>query len=53
MYHVLLADLERRTAFIAKLTKRRIATVFHYVPIHSAPAGKRLGRAHGKLNVTD
>jgi dTDP-4-amino-4,6-dideoxygalactose transaminase len=27
--------------------------VFHYVPLHSSPAGRRFGRAHGELPVTD
>ena len=27
--------------------------VFHYVPLHSAPAGRTYGRAHGQLRVTD
>jgi dTDP-4-amino-4,6-dideoxygalactose transaminase len=27
--------------------------VFHYVPLHSSPAGRRLGRAHGELAVTE
>jgi len=27
--------------------------VFHYVPLHSSPAGRRFGRAHGSMTVTD
>ena len=30
-----------------------IVTPFHYVPLHSAPAGKRFARAEGSLAVTD
>jgi dTDP-4-amino-4,6-dideoxygalactose transaminase len=52
MYYILLPDLERRTAFIDKLRKVGINSVFHYIPLHSAPAGQSLGRSHGELNVT-
>ena len=53
MYYVLLPDLSIRTAFIARLKSLGIHPVFHYVPLHSAPAGRRFGRAHGPMTVTD
>ena len=53
MYYVLLPDLERRTAVMDKLRKAEVHSVFHYVPLHTSPAGKRYGRAVGDLNVTD
>lgn len=53
MYYVLLPDLEARARFIASLRARGVASVFHYVPLHSAPAGLRYGRAEGALPVTD
>lgn len=53
MYYILLPDLERRTAFIDTLRKVGIHSVFHYIPLHSAPAGQSLGRSHGELNVTN
>lgn len=53
MYYILLPDLEHRTAFIDKLRKVGINSVFHYIPLHSAPAGQSLGRSHGELNVTN
>ncbi|MBS0510337.1 MAG: dTDP-4-amino-4,6-dideoxygalactose transaminase [Proteobacteria bacterium] len=53
MYYLLLPDLDRRTAFIDKLRKVGINCVFHYIPLHSGPAGQRLGRTHGDLKVTD
>ena len=53
MYYVLLPDLERRTAVMDKLRKADVHSVFHYVPLHTSPAGKRYGRAVGDLNVTD
>jgi dTDP-4-amino-4,6-dideoxygalactose transaminase len=53
MYYVLLPTLEARTQLIAALNERDIHPVFHYVPLHSAPAGIRSGRAHGHLEVTE
>jgi dTDP-4-amino-4,6-dideoxygalactose transaminase len=53
MYYLLLPDLETRTRFIATLREQHIHCVFHYVPLHSAPAGRRFGRANGDLAVTD
>lgn len=53
MYYVLLADLAARTHFIDKLKQADVQCVFHYVPLHSAPAGQRYGRAHGDMSVTD
>lgn len=53
MYYLLLGDLEARAEFIARLKAKDIHTVFHYVPLHSAPAGRRLGRSHGVLSNTD
>lgn len=52
MYYLLLPDLAQRTAFIDKLRKQGINTVFHYIPLHSAPEGVRSGRAHGDLSLT-
>lgn len=52
MYYLLLPDLDHRTAFIDRLRKAGINTVFHYIPLHSSPAGQRYGRAHGDLSVT-
>nr|WP_315402261.1 dTDP-4-amino-4,6-dideoxygalactose transaminase [uncultured Duganella sp.] len=53
MYYILLDSLAQRTAVIAALKAAGVASVFHYVPLHSAPAGRRLGRAHGELARTD
>jgi len=52
MYYLLLPSLAQRTAFIAAMKARGVMCVFHYVPLHSAPAGERFGRAHGALPVT-
>lgn len=52
MYQLLLPSLEKRTDFIATLKAQGIGCVFHYVPLHSAPAGQRHGRAAGELPHT-
>ena len=48
MYYVKLRDLAERTAFINHLHSHDVGCVFHYVPLHSAPAGRRFGRFHGE-----
>jgi len=53
MFYILLKDLETRSALIAHLKARGVHAVFHYVPLHSSPAGRRFGRAAGELPVTD
>jgi dTDP-4-amino-4,6-dideoxygalactose transaminase len=52
MYQLLLPSLEKRTAFIATLKSAGISSVFHYVPLHSAPAGRRHGRVSGEMHHT-
>lgn len=47
MFYVKCRDLAERTALIAHLKTRDVHAVFHYVPLHSAPAGKQFGRFHG------
>lgn len=53
MYYLLLPAFMDRQAVIDDLKRNEIYAVFHYVPLHSSPAGQHLGRAHGKLEVTD
>ncbi len=53
MYYVLLPSLAERQAVIQGLKAEGVASVFHYVPLHSTPAGVRFGRAHGTLPNTD
>ncbi len=48
MFYIKAKDLEERTALIAYLKQRDILAVFHYVPLHSAPAGLRFGRFEGE-----
>jgi dTDP-4-amino-4,6-dideoxygalactose transaminase len=53
MYYLLLEDGARRDRVIQRLREQGIHAVFHYIPLHSSPAGLRYGRAHGDLRVTD
>ena len=52
MYYIKTKDLETRGRLIDFLAKREIHTVFHYVPLHSAPAGQKFGRFHGEDKYT-
>ena len=52
MYYVKLKDLEERTAFISFLKEHEVQAVFHYIPLHSAPAGLKYGRFHGRDEYT-
>ena len=47
MFYVKLRDLKERTAFISFMKEKGISCSFHYVPLHSAPAGLKFGRFHG------
>ena len=53
MFYILLKDLPTRARLIAHLKARGIHSVFHYVPLHSSPAGRKFGRAAGPMTVTD
>ncbi|MBR3769267.1 MAG: dTDP-4-amino-4,6-dideoxygalactose transaminase [Lachnospiraceae bacterium] len=48
MFYLKTKDLEERTALINFLKEKDILAVFHYVPLHSAPAGLKYGRFHGE-----
>lgn len=52
MYYLLLPSLERRAALIEELERKGINAVFHYVPLHTSPAGRRYGRTSGVLPNT-
>jgi len=53
LYYLLLPSFAARGAFIAEMERHDINCVFHYVPLHSSPAGVRYGRIHGELPVTE
>ena len=52
MFYLLMANLKTRTEFIHFMRSRQIGCPFHYVPLHSSPAGLRFGRFHGNLEAT-
>lgn len=53
LYYLLLPDLAARSAFIQKLRLSGVQSTFHYIPLHSAPAGRRYGKAPAALPLTD
>ena len=53
LFYLLLPDEAARARTIAALANRGIGAHFHYVPLHSSPAGRRYGRACGSLDATD
>ncbi len=53
MYYVLLPSGSGREAVLSEFRRNEIGAVFHYVPLHSSPAGQRYGRAQGPLHLTD
>lgn len=53
MHYILLNSLQMRTELISFLRAKGIGSVFHYVPLHNAPAGRLYGRVHGKLVNTE
>ncbi len=48
MFYIKTKDMKERSRLIAYLKEKDILSVFHYVPLHSAPAGKKYGRFHGE-----
>ena len=48
MFYLKCKDLDERTRLIAYLKEKEIMAVFHYIPLHSAPAGRKYGRFHGE-----
>jgi dTDP-4-amino-4,6-dideoxygalactose transaminase len=53
MYYILLDSLETRSRLIGHLKAEGVNAVFHYVPLHSSPAGQQYGRVGGELNNTE
>jgi dTDP-4-amino-4,6-dideoxygalactose transaminase len=53
LYYLLLPSMTERDALIAHLRNRGIQAPFHYVPLHSAPGGRRFARSVGKLRHTE
>lgn len=53
MYYVLLGDGINRQNLLDEFKRNSVLSVFHYVPLHSSPAGQRYGKTHGSLEVTN
>ena len=52
MFYIKLKNLEERTKFIKYMKENGVLTVFHYIPLHSAPAGEKFGRFDSKDEFT-
>ena len=52
MFYLKLRNLQERTAFITHMKECGVLCVFHYIPLHSAPAGLKFGRFHGEDEYT-
>lgn len=52
MFYIKAKDLDERTALIAYLKEHEVGAVFHYIPLHSSPAGKKFGIFHGEDKYT-
>lgn len=53
IYYLLVEDLETRTALLAYLKSHGVQATFHYVPLHSSPAGRKYGRMADDLAITE
>ena len=53
MFYVLLNKEVDRNNVLQEMRRNDVHAIFHYVPLHSSPAGRRYGRAHGELGFTD
>ncbi len=52
MFYIKLKDIAQRTAFIDEMKQKGVHCVFHYIPLHTAPAGLKFGRFHGEDRYT-
>lgn len=53
MFYLVMDSLKIRTEFISFMLENKIMCVFHYIPLHSSPAGIKYGRQHGSLEITN
>ena len=53
MFYLITKSFEQRAELIKFLNSKNIKSVFHYIPLHSSPAGKKFSRSSGSLEVTD
>lgn len=52
MFYIKVKDIQQRSLLIRYLDQQGVNAVFHYIPLHTAPAGKRFGRFHGEDRYT-
>jgi dTDP-4-amino-4,6-dideoxygalactose transaminase len=52
LFYIKCKDIDERTKLISCLKEKAIATAFHYIPLHTSPAGCKYGGFHGKDNHT-
>ena len=52
MFYLKAKDIEERTALLSYLKEHGVYSVFHYIPLHTAPAGRKFGRFHGEDRYT-
>lgn len=52
MFYIKLRDMTERSRFIEHMRAAGVLTLFHYVPLHTSPAGARYGRFHGEDRYT-
>jgi len=53
MYYIIFRNIKERTDFISFLKNRGINSVFHYIPLHSSPAGKQFGISPSNMETTN
>ena len=53
IFYIVTGSFDERNKLIRYLSEKNIGSVFHYVPLHSSPAGKKYGRTSGGMTVTD
>jgi dTDP-4-amino-4,6-dideoxygalactose transaminase len=53
VFYLLARSLEHRTRILKRVRAQGVDAIFHYVPLHSSPAGQRLGRTATTMRVTD
>lgn len=53
LFYILTRSLQERTQLIQFLKQHQVYTVFHYIPLHSSPAGQKYGRVSSNMQVTD
>lgn len=53
MFYIITENFEKRTELIKFLNSENIKSVFHYIPLHSSPSGKKFSRSSGNFETTD